>query len=328
MNDLQVFHDFRKKNSNLEVFEPLAQNTKSKTLMMANAKRQGEKYPVVTIVSENIIRVRWYDHAPINGKKDIPEESEWEWLKKKKLQEIKDYVEEGDSCPLREEKIKKDNTYNKNRSKSKFIDLVNANFDYRDKFITLTFKDGVTVGRGDKKRLIDNKSIESTNQAMDVFLKRMRRKYPDMKFIYVIEFQDKNDRGAVHYHMICNLPYIPNKELNKLWGFGHVRINAIDSSKEYKENEVRYTEDGHVDNVGLYMSKYMVKDLEDTRLKGYRSWRCSQNMNRPERLSGELAYGFIELMGLKEKNPASSATYPTEFQGICNQLEYNLERNK
>jgi len=56
----------------------------------------------------------------------------------------------------------------------------------------------------------------------------------------VIQFQD---RGAIHYHMMSDLPYIPKAKLSKIWGNGFIKINDITN----------------VDNVGAYLIGYMNK---------------------------------------------------------------------
>ena len=43
---------------------------------------------------------------------------------------------------------------------------------------------------------------------LDVFIKRLRRRYPDIKYLWVIEFQQ---RGAPHFHIVVN------QEIDKNW---------------------------------------------------------------------------------------------------------------
>lgn len=91
--------------------------------------------------------------------------------------------------------------------------LVNQNFTVLDKFITLTFaqniKDPIEANKHFKTFIRDLKTLGMT------------------KYLAVIEFQDKNDRGAVHYHMLCDLPFVYQKKLKEIWGLGSLRINAI-----------------------------------------------------------------------------------------------------
>ena len=66
--------------------------------------------------------------------------------------------------------------------------------------------------------------------------------------------------------MLCNLEYVPVKELAEIWGNGFVKINRIDN----------------VDNVGAYMTKYMTKDNVDERLAERKSYSMSKNLHVPE----------------------------------------------
>lgn len=57
------------------------------------------------------------------------------------------------------------------------------------------------------------------------FIQRLKYKFgKDIKYLAVIEFQQ---RGAVHYHVLSDIPYIKQDELQDLWGQGFVFINAI-----------------------------------------------------------------------------------------------------
>ena len=122
-----------------------------------------------------------------------------------------------------------------------------------NKFVTLTFSDNLT-------------DIDEANYHLKKFNQRVKYRYPDFKYIVVIEFQK---RGAVHYHMLCNLPYIDVNELARIWGHGFIKLNKIDN----------------VDNVGAYVTKYMQKDLDDPRLRGRKCYMTSRNLNKPLKIN-------------------------------------------
>ena len=125
------------------------------------------------------------------------------------------------------------NTNQRRRDKIRRLACMNFNNTY-DKFLTLTFAENMT-------------NIEDTNYLFKKFIKKLKYNYNllNLKYLAVIEFQQ---RGAVHYHVLLNIPYIPHMELQELWGHGFVFINAI----------------SHVDNLGAYVLKYMTKDNKDT----------------------------------------------------------------
>lgn len=191
--------------------------------------------------------------------------------------------------------------------------LICENFDVKhSKFVTLTF---------DNKRDYDITDVKTCNIAFDRFLKRIKRRYPGMKHIAVIEFQDKNDRGAVHYHMICNLPYIAKSILAQIWAQGFVKINDIDK----------------VDNLGAYVTKYMSKELKvnsqetiDKRLQRLKAYNCSKGLKRPTVLrswvpeENELIRQ-IEV-AIKEKSPVYCSEYTSEKCGKVSYKQYNNNR--
>lgn len=172
--------------------------------------------------------------------------------------------------------------------------LILANFDNDSKFVTLTFKEN----------LID---LDEANKRFKRFIQRLRYKYQTFKYLAVIEFQE---RGAVHYHMISDLPYIRNKELAEIWKEGFVKINNIT----------------HVDNVGAYMIKYMVKDLADKRLSGRKSYLCSKGLDKPFEARGEEAERIIQAYELEKRKPVFSSSYEGEYTGKVEYMEYNLRR--
>lgn len=195
--------------------------------------------------------------------------------------------------------------------------LTCANFNKLSTFITLTFDD--------KKVQHDIHNVKECNYQFKKFIQRLKRylkkeKYLNsLKYLAVIEFQDTNDRRAVHYHVVFNIPYIPHKELEKLWGMGFVYIEKIN----------------HVDNVGAYLIKYMTKDSTDERLMGLPAYLRSKNLIEPKEIilteseNMKIATEYYQLDTLIASTLAVyEAEYDTEFMGKCQYKQYNLERKK
>ena len=127
--------------------------------------------------------------------------------------------------------------------------LVDCNPDL-DKFFTLTFAENVT-------------DFDVANECFRKYVMRLKYNYKsDLKYLVVPEFQK---RGAIHFHVLCNLQYVPVAQLAELWGFGFCRINRIDN----------------VTNVGLYVSKYIQKQFDDDRLHAKKCYWGSRNLRRP-----------------------------------------------
>lgn len=188
------------------------------------------------------------------------------------------------------------------RASAKVRNLINAN-PQLNKFFTLTFADNIT-------------DLKYANNQFRCFIKRLNRylvklgKSP-VEYVAVVEFQE---RGAVHYHLLCNLPYINAKELAQIWGNGFVKINKIDN----------------VDNVGAYVTKYMTKDNADDRLAGNRSFFTSQGLNKPtEILDDDTAsriYSAVLCGDLEMKKEPYSTTFDNEYLGKIEYTQIVLDK--
>lgn len=132
------------------------------------------------------------------------------------------------------------------------IDL--ALHNHLDTFVTLTFKDDIT-------------DYSKAQKEWDLFLKRLKYKYKNIRYIAVHELQK---RGVYHFHFVCDLNYIPNEILEKIWGNGFTYIRKIKIT----------------DNFGCaYLFKYILKDILKDTEKGKRSKArpvyCSRNLEKP-----------------------------------------------
>ena len=183
--------------------------------------------------------------------------------------------------------------------------LVCNNFTPNDKFVTLTFSNNET-------------DVKKCDLMFKNFIKRLKYKYKlkDFKYVAVIEFQK---RGAVHYHMICNASYIPQRDIQNLWQHGFVWLNCIKN----------------VDNLGAYIVKYMTKETADQRLQGLNGYLCSRNLERPFEISNmenknrDLFLTYNKVVSEKIKNHAP--TYEREFNsnvlGKITYTHYNFNKN-
>lgn len=188
-----------------------------------------------------------------------------------------------------EEERQRKQRFSASRTRNNVRRLVSSNFDNRSKFVTLTFRDNVT-------------DLQHANRCFDRFMKRLRRRHGQFKYLVVVEFQK---RGAVHYHMISTLPYIPHERLQQIWEHGFVRINAIDK----------------VDNIGAYVCKYMTKSERDERLSGKKAYFSSRNLHRPVELRGESAINLLKSTGRRKKCVFTSE-YESEYAGKVRYTQY------
>lgn len=127
-------------------------------------------------------------------------------------------------------------------------------------FITLTFNENI-------------KDIEYANGKFKNFVDQIRRVKKDFKYLCITEFQK---RGAIHYHMLCNISYEDNQLLYiqednkkfkhiKYWNYGFSSIEIIKDDPK---------------KVIGYISKYMTKDI-DNRLFNHRRYFNSRNLVKP-----------------------------------------------
>lgn len=203
------------------------------------------------------------------------------------------------------------------RARKTVMRSINAN-PCLNKFLTLTFEENITdidYSNNEFKKWVDRVNYQVFNTK-----KRL------MKYVAVIEFQK---RGAIHYHVICNLPYIDADSLAKIWGHGFIKINKIKGDKKrFGSSEC--------DNVGAYVCKYMTKDNDDPRLKERRSFLMSRNLDKPtELIVGnnekdllEQVYDFDNAIGSAIEKTNFSAIYSNEYTGTVIYQQFNLKRIK
>lgn len=249
--------------------------------------------PFKVITTGHVIEVYHYEKSP-----PIPEHHK----DKQEDYGMTEYLLTGDDTKIKDKlsvwfkEMKKEKQVNQNaqRQRNNIRRLATSNFNNNSKFITLTFADNI-------------KDVPEANRLYENAMKRIKRKYGNFKYITVLEFQK---RGAVHYHMMCDLPYIKAALLQELWGNGYIKINKIK----------------HVDNVGAYIVKYMTKDLKDERLKGKRAYFTSKNLERPIEYRGKEADEIIKLYNLNTKKEIYANSYESEYLGKITYKEYNLQR--
>ena len=122
------------------------------------------------------------------------------------------------------------------RSMKKLRSIINTNITDTShvRWVTLTYAENMT----DTKRLYDD--FRKFNQRFQYYL--TKHGYGKAEYICSIEPQG---RGAWHCHILFiwsnQAPFIPNSELERIWGHGFTKITALDN----------------VDNVGAYLTVYL-----------------------------------------------------------------------
>ena len=200
---------------------------------------------------------------------------------------------------INKEKNREDTLY---RARKTVRRLINSNVnaygvECKPKFVTLTFKD----------HIID---FDVANYEYTKFIQRLNynifgQKKSILKYTVVPEF---TKRGRIHFHVVFyNLPYTKSSLVEEIWGNGFIKINKIDQ----------------VDNIGAYICKYMVKELDDKRLEGKKCYFNSRGLYQPIELVNE-----NEVKKLADSLPQDKIKYSNSFDsehlGKIHYVQYNL----
>lgn len=172
------------------------------------------------------------------------------------------------------------------RTQNALMFLINANITTYSKFITLTTDEPIY-------------NREEFIKKFQLFNLRFKRRYGfKLPYVAVLERQYKRQEkfnlpeAPLHIHLIGFLDfYLPFKELKALWGQStdSVDVKVIDSTE----------------NVGLYLMKYITKELVALNKKGYLS---SQKLKQPEEVA------LPQALTLKEKSFSSSYIVNTNWR--------------
>lgn len=154
------------------------------------------------------------------------------------------------------------------KARNNIIRLVKSNADLST-FITLTYQDNY-------------KDLGKSKEHLKLFFKKLKKDYTTLKFLYVLEYQQ---RGAIHYHILCNVPI--NIKLSTSKEIKSIDHRALENSfkNKYWSNrgfvDIRNLESEDNTNIALYVSVYLVEDLMGLDLQGNRCYGYSRNLNKP-----------------------------------------------
>lgn len=164
----------------------------------------------------------------------------------------------------------KNRRFTLNKARNNIIRLIQSNPDMRT-FITLTFK-------------IES-DYKQSKKYLNTLFNKLRREFKNIKYIWVLEYGEKNLR--LHYHILSNFKLPTNFKFAKSKErkcINHKNFEILFCKKYWKYGfaDIRnlYTE-GNT-NIALYMSVYITKDLIDKQLNGYRIYGYSiKTLNKP-----------------------------------------------
>ena len=185
-----------------------------------------------------------------------------------------------------------------NKARNQIIRLANCNQDMTS-FVTLTYADNM-------------QDLKQSKKDLEKCIRLLQKDYKGFKYLYVLEFQA---RGAIHYHMLCNMPV-----LIKTAKKGHRKPQK----QKDLENEFRldYWPNGWCDirnletegntNAGLYVSSYLVEDLYKLDLQGGKCYGYSRNLTKPN--ITRCYQGMTHLDVIREFSEAYDIKYISNYQ--------------
>ena len=210
-------------------------------------------------------------------------------------------------------KNRSENLYGIKISTHELRDLINFNFSggKNELWITLTFG---------KNKVYNPKELYPifTN-----FIKRFRYHFSGLVIDYIY-IPEPHEKGDWHIHLLLKANkelYIKNSELNKIWGYGFVKVNRLKD----------------IDNIGAYVSAYLtnIKEGEETKKgarlhlypSGHQLYRYSKGIKKPSSVYGSYSDAKKEVGSHK---PTYKTTFKISsddgFSNIIHKEYYNLKR--
>ena len=154
-----------------------------------------------------------------------------------------------------------------------------------------------------------NREFKKFVQRLKYYMQKQSKDF-DLKYVAVPARQGKNKWDAFHYHMICNISFIPFKDLLKVWRNGGAYITAIpsDDAKEglagYLIKNMRTTmrsdfagENGYLNSNGLSRNKIL------------RSWIDGEEQERYWEIMVKLEGKYKKFLYQTENEHAGTFTY-------------------
>jgi hypothetical protein len=284
--------DYR--NTQAEKRKRAEQREKDYAKYFSKIKPDVDLYKYKTILSGDTLELYEYEDFQ-RSKKGKP---------KKQKEKDEESIEE-----KTEEQIKEIRKKSISRASKHIKRTINANVGKwgheLPKFLTLTFEDHIT-------------DFETANYEFKKFHQRLSYRIGyKLMYTVVVQFQDgerkggiKGGRGGViHYHVVLyNMPFIRADKLQKIWGKGFIKINAIDN----------------VDNLGAYVvGGYMCKKLDDVRYDGQKRYFSSRGLYEPLEVKSALP---IDLGEFTEDHKVYETPFENEYTGVIHYKQYNLKR--
>lgn len=198
---------------------------------------------------------------------------------------------------------------NDKNAKKHLIRLVNTNFTKEDIWITLTYQNGKLPS-----------TFEDAKKNMQNYIRRLKRyikkhKLPELKYIYVTEYQDASakKKKRIHHHMILN--FRDRDKAEELWnGGGRTQSRRLQPDEFGLEGLTRYiTKDKNEDTMKRYTPSRNLTEptitVADSKITRRKAEKIATNENDAQPLFEKL-YPNYQFNDMQVKySPYNSGAY-------------------
>lgn len=182
--------------------------------------------------------------------------------RKRELVKIEHEECEREEHKEKQKQSKKDRLRNLTDTRNNIIRLIKCNPDMQT-FITLTFA--------------KEQDYKESKKALNIFFTKLRKDYSDLKYLWVLEYGEVNNR--LHYHVLCNYEIdikLSNSNQKKSVAHKQLENEFQDRYWKYGFVDIRQLQEEGNTNIALYVSTYIVKSLGNLNLEGYRVYGYSR----------------------------------------------------
>jgi len=272
--------------------------------VMSSVSRSKKNHNVskeIQYITGDIIEKYQYEFPIVTGR-----QVEKKKKKKKKKKKALDKYRKDRREKILSKLVKIDNVKrSRSRKKKDIRRLVNSNCTKKNRFFCSFFTCTYKENEQD-----EYKAREDFNK----FIKRLQYNYPGKyysgkngsqrfldftRYIWCIERQMLNNRGAIHFHVVFfDCPYLHFSKFQELWGLGTIDVHQLNFAK----------------NTGAYICKYF-EETDDSFFKNPiigKTWCKSQSLNNAD------IQRFFDWQELKPgEKILKQYTYQTEVNGFC-----------
>lgn len=193
--------------------------------------------------------------------------------------------------------------------------ILNCNFTHGDLFVTLRYSDdGLLALSSD-----DGKTFDAAKKNVQLFLRRLKRKYPDIKYVYVTSDVDGStgELKRVHHHLVlpasCQID-----DIEKAWKkYGDADVRKLRNQNDYTSIAVYLVRQGsstpHAQKYST--SKNMIQPKITERIvSDYHEIKVNPRDSVLERSSYDPALSLVQYVRYKHY-PRNARKPPDEVSG-------------